>query len=297
MLLSMTGYGEAHYQTANLAIAIEVRAVNNRYLKVTVRAPEPYNLLEPEFERVVRRTVRRGTLQVNVRCERQQTPNDFRINTVALRSYMDQLRAVGQEWGLAGSSDAAVLGYLLALPGVVPEPGNTTFDSNEEWPLIERVLEDAIARLQAMRQEEGRAMAQEFLLYRDQVASELAQIRDRSPGVVVNYRDRLHERVRKLLAELDIEIDRSELIKEISVFAERSDIAEEVMRLGSHLGQFQEIINESDSAGRKLEFLTQEMFREANTIGSKASDVEISRHVVEIKGALERIRELVQNVE
>jgi uncharacterized protein (TIGR00255 family) len=114
---------------------------------------------------------------------------------------------------------------------------------------------------------------------------------------VAAYRDRLHDRVRKLLGELDVEIDRSELIKEVSIFAERSDIAEEVVRLGSHLDQFLEIMNEPESPGRKLEFLTQEMFREANTIGSKASDVEISRRVVEIKGTLEKIRELVQNVE
>ena len=117
------------------------------------------------------------------------------------------------------------------------------------------------------------------------------------PGVANAYRDRLLERVRSLVAELDVQIDRSDLIKEVAIFAERSDIAEEVVRLASHLDQFQEIMNEPESAGRKLEFLTQEMFREANTIGSKASDVAISREVVEIKGLLERIRELVQNVE
>ena len=113
----------------------------------------------------------------------------------------------------------------------------------------------------------------------------------------VLYRDRLLERVRGLLAELDVKIDRTDLIKEVSVFAERSDMAEEVVRLASHLDQFQEMFKEPESAGRKLEFLTQEMFRETNTIGSKASDVEISRHVVEIKGTLEKIRELVQNIE
>ena len=120
---------------------------------------------------------------------------------------------------------------------------------------------------------------------------------ERQPVVAVAYRDRLLERVRGLLSELDVQIDRSDLIKEVSIFAERSDVAEEVVRLASHLEQFQDVINEPESAGRKLEFLTQEMFRETNTIGSKASDVDISRHVVEIKGTLEKIRELVQNVE
>ena len=115
--------------------------------------------------------------------------------------------------------------------------------------------------------------------------------------MAVAYRDRMLERVRVLLGELDVEMDRKDLIKEVAIFAERADITEEVVRLASHLDQFVEIVNEPESAGRKLEFLTQEMFRETNTIGSKASDVDISRHVVEIKGALEKIRELVQNVE
>ena len=186
---------------------------------------------------------------------------------------------------------------MLNLPGVVPEPGNTSFNADQEWPILERVLEEALARLQAMRQEEGRAMTQEFLAYRDQIAAELNKIRKRAPDVVTLYRDRLLERVRSLLTELDVKLDRSDLIKEVSVFAERSDVSEEVVRLASHLDQFNDFLNEPESPGRKMEFLTQEMFREANTIGSKASDVEISRHVVEIKGTLEKIRELVQNIE
>jgi uncharacterized protein (TIGR00255 family) len=148
-----------------------------------------------------------------------------------------------------------------------------------------------------MRQEEGQAMAQELLQLRDHIAGQLDLIRRRVPLVAVLYRDRLLERVRTILAECDVQIQQSDLIKEVSIFAERSDVAEEVVRLASHLDQFQVFLKEQESAGRKLEFLTQEMFREANTIGSKASDVEISRHVVEIKAALEKIRELIQNVE
>src|SRR5262249_32034411 len=292
----MTGYGEARYQSENLNLAIELRALNNRYLKVTLRAAEPYNLLEPEFEKIVRRTVRRGTVQVHLHCTRQHAPQDFQINAVALRSYVSQLRPLCEELGLRNQGEV-LLAQALALPGVVAEPGNIAFEMEEEWPLLERVLEEAVGRLQAMRQEEGRAMAQELLQHRDHIAAHLARIRERAPTVAVAYRDRLLERVRSLLTELDVKIDRSDLIKEVSIFAERSDIAEEVVRLGSHLDQFQEIMNEPESTGRKLEFLTQEMFREANTIGSKAGEVEISRQVVEIKGTLEKIRELVQNIE
>jgi uncharacterized protein (TIGR00255 family) len=296
VLSSMTGYGEANFDGDGLSVAVELRAVNNRYLKVSVRAGEPYNLLEPEFEKVIRKVIRRGTVQVHLRCQRRLSPQDFQVNAVALRGYLAQLQPIAKELGLPDNGQT-LLGPVLTLPGVVPEASSASFNLEAEWPVVERVLGQALAKLQAMRDEEGRAMARELLTLRDQIDAELAHVRARAPQVSVAFRDRLLERVRGLLAELDVQIDRTDLIKEVSVFAERSDIAEEVVRLASHLEQFQVVVNEPESAGRKLEFLTQEMFREANTIGSKASDVDISRHVVEIKAALERIRELVQNVE
>jgi uncharacterized protein (TIGR00255 family) len=296
VLCSMTGYGEATFQGDGLHLAIELRSVNNRYLKVSLRAAEPYNLLEAEFEKVIRRTVRRGTVQVHMRLQRDYAATDFQVNAAALRSYTEQVRKLAAEIGLPDAGQC-LLSQVLALPGVVPEPASAAFRLEDDWPQMERVLEQAVGRLQAMRLEEGRSMAQEMLQHRDHIAGELEEVRRRIPEVAAAFRDRLLERIRNLLTELDVQIDRSDLIKEVAIFAERSDIAEEVVRLASHLGQFQEILSEPESAGRKLEFLTQEMFREANTIGSKASDVEISRRVVEIKGTLEKIRELVQNVE
>jgi uncharacterized protein (TIGR00255 family) len=290
----MTGYGEARWQSEQLSLSIELRALNNRYLKVSVRAPDPYHLLEAEFEKVIRRQVKRGTIQLQLRCERQAVAQDFRINAVALASYAQQICdiAAQHEW----SSDA-ILSQVLTLPGVVPEAGSLAFKLHDDWSLIEKVLLEALGQLNAMRQEEGRAMGQELLGFRGVIAAHLDVIRGRAPQVATAFRDRLLERVRSLLKGVDVEIDRDDLIREVSIFAERSDIAEEVVRLATHLDHFQEIMKEEESPGRKLEFLTQEMFREANTIGSKASDVEISREVVEIKGALEKIRELIQNVE
>jgi uncharacterized protein (TIGR00255 family) len=293
----MTGYGEAHYQGEPASVSVELRALNNRYLKVSVRAPEPYNLLEPDLEKIVRRQIRRGSIQLTIRCLRQHQVQDFQINTSALRSYLGQLRMLRDELKIRDGGDEVLLAHALSLPGVAAEPGMASFNSDTEWPVFERVLEEALSRLQAMRQEEGKAMAQEFLQHHSLIASELEKIKTRIPSVVEIYRDRLQERVQALLAELDIAIDRSDLIKEVSIFAERSDVTEEVVRLASHLEQFKRSLDDAESPGRKLEFLTQEMFREANTIGSKASDVVISRHVVEIKGILEKIRELVQNVE
>ena len=290
----MTGYGEASHSSDRLQIAAELRAVNNRYLKVALRANEPYCHLEPEVEKVVRRTVKRGTVTVHLRCQRPAAEADFVINPVALRSYLAQAQAVARELGLTGGE---VLGQVLALPGVVPVPQGAGLQMEEEWPLVEGVLEQALGRLQQMRQEEGRAMAVQLLSLRDHIAGQLTLIRARAPTVGDLFRGRLLERVRLVLGELDVQIDRKDLIKEVAVFSERADISEEITRLDSHLAQFHEVVAEPESAGRKLDFITQEMFRETNTIGSKASDVDISRHVVEIKGTLEKIRELVQNVE
>src|SRR5688572_30735072 len=163
----MTGYGEASYSSDALQLAVELRAVNNRYLKVTLRTGEPYNLLEPEVEKVVRRAVKRGTIQVHLRCHRQFAAQDFQINAVALRSYLGQLRSISGELGV--EEGPALLAQVLALPGVVPEPAAVALNFDEEWPVLERVLEEALGRLQQMRLEEGRAMALELLQLRDHI--------------------------------------------------------------------------------------------------------------------------------
>src|SRR5262249_49233884 len=189
VLLSMTGYGEAHYQSDEINVSLELRALNNRYLKVSLRAIEPYHLLEPEFEKVIRRSVRRGTIQVHLRCERRLSPQDFRINALALRSYVQQLRGLTEELGLGGRTEV-LLGQALALPGVVPEPGNATFNLEQDWPLLETVLGQALDRLQAMRQDEGRAMAQELLQLRDFIGGQLDAIPAPSPQVGTAFPDR-----------------------------------------------------------------------------------------------------------
>jgi uncharacterized protein (TIGR00255 family) len=294
----MTGFGEAQWQGETLNLSVEVRTVNNRYLKVSVRGSEPYPMLEPELEKLVRKYVRRGTVTIQIRCDRQGRGSDFVLNSVALRSYLEQVRDVCEQIGMQVPASAYV-GGVLALPGVAPEPGATLGrPSDEELSIVERTLEAALAKLQSMRQQEGRAMADELLALRKTVAGRLTQVRERSPAVVDNYRQRLRERVAQAISQHDIVIRPEDLIREVAVFAERTDVAEEITRLASHLEQFETIVvNENDGPGRKLEFLVQEMGREANTIGSKAGDVGVSQHVVEIKAALEKVRELVQNVE
>jgi uncharacterized protein (TIGR00255 family) len=296
VLLSMTGYGEARSQSDQLSLSIELRALNNRYLKVSLRAPDPYHLLEAEVEKTIRKTVKRGTIQVHLRCDHQAAAEDFRINPVALASYVQQIRDVSKQLGMTDQGQM-LMSQVLMLPGVVPESGSRTYQLHDHWPIIEKALQEALNQLQGMRKDEGNAMRLELMSHRDTIGKHLELIRTMIPQVVTSFRDRLFDRVKTILSEHDVKIDRNDLIREVSIFAERSDIAEEVVRLATHLGHFREIMKEDESPGRKLEFLTQEMSREANTIGSKASDVEISRQVVEIKGALEKIRELIQNVE
>lgn len=299
----MTGYGEAHRQEGALTVAVEVRTINSRYFKLSVRCGEGYSALEQEIEGIVRQHIRRGTVQVSLRVDGPQS-DSFRLNGGVLAGYRKQLDHLRAQWSTTPGAKVEApemhnvpLSALLLLPGVVVERPASATDVATEWPLVRTTLEAALANLHQMRVDEGRAMAADLSANCATVAAELLQIEGRAGLVVDGYRARLVERLNKVLAEFQVTLDPAELIKEVSVYAERSDISEEIVRLRSHLDQFDELMKQEESAGRKLEFLTQEMFRETNTIGSKASDVQIARHVIEIKAAIERIREMIQNVE
>jgi uncharacterized protein (TIGR00255 family) len=290
LLLSMTGFGEARQQDASGTVAVEVRTVNNRHLKVSTKINDPFGPLEPELEQLVRDRVRRGTVQLNVRVERPRRAEDYRLNTVALSSYRDQLRQVA-------GGEAVDLGALLALPGVVEEQRAAAPNIADEAPAIIRVVAQALDGLEAARTREGAVMAAELLSLGQTVRGGVDRAADRGPLLVQAYQKRLTERIQALVLQHGVTIDPKDLIREVAILADRGDVSEEVVRLRAHLDQYDEIITDDESGGRKLEFVVQEMGREINTIGSKSNDVEVSRHVVEIKGALEKIRELVQNVE
>ncbi len=292
----MTGFGEARTQTDAVGVAVEVRAVNNRHLKLTVRGSDPYPLYESEVEKVVRRHVRRGTLHVHVRVERQGQSGAPVLNTATLADYLRQIRLACDEAGTPEFAAPLVSG-ALALPGVAPETRNGGAPPDDEWPVVEKTLDAALVKLNAMRRDEGKAMAAELLGYHRVIAEQLEAIRGLLPGVVSDYRQRTLDRVRQAVADAGVVLSAENVIREVALFADRTDVSEEVTRLTSHLEQFAELIRKGEEAGRKLEFVIQEMGRETNTIGSKAGDVAISRHVFEIKATLEKLRELVLNVE
>lgn len=293
----MTGFGSARGAGPGFAVAVEVRAVNNRHLKVSVRGSDPYPLFETEFEKAVRRHVRRGSVQVHIRVDREARAADLALNVATLRAYKRQVIEACD--GLDSAAVNAVLSGLLGLPGVAPEGGSMGGLPEDEWPVVERVLDEAVRALDAARKGEGRAMAGELLSLHAAMTDALAGVREHLPAVVANYRGRILERVRQAVADAGVAVDADQLIREVAIFADRTDVSEEVTRFAAHLDQFAELVKggAADGAGRRLEFVVQELGREANTLGSKAGDVAVSRRVVDLKANLERVRELIQNVE
>lgn len=295
MLLSMTGFGDARWQGPDLTISVELRSVNNRFLKINVKATEAYQALETEIERTLREILKRGTVNVQLQVYRQPRPDDYQINLVALEAYQKQLQQYAKKNSLPSDLN---LGSLLTIPGVVDDVySRHSHDTAEDWALAGPVVQSALKQLQIMRADEGHKMAKELRSLVNLIKQRLAEIQTRAPEVASDFRKRLHEKLQNILNDHSIVLDPGTLIKEVAIFADRADIHEEIVRLGSHLEQFHAFFEEKESAGRKLDFLVQEMNREVNTIGSKGNDLVITRHVVEMKGAIEKIRELIQNVE
>lgn len=290
----MTGFGDARLQAERLSVSVEVRTVNNRYLKITTKCSDVYAPLEGEVEKIVRETIARGTVSVNIRVDRQATDEDFRLNSSALGAYWMQLQEASRRFQVAAPAD---LSSLLALPGVVADDASRKADIDSDWKLIRQTLAAALQKLQTFRVDEGKSMERELVANVGIIAERLLSVVSLAPQVVNEYRTKLLERVRGLIKESEASVNESDLIREVSIYADRADINEEITRLRCHLDQFQAFIKEQVSAGRKLDFLTQEMFREVNTIGSKANNVPIAHCVVEMKGAVEKIREILQNVE
>jgi uncharacterized protein (TIGR00255 family) len=290
----MTGHGEAHRHENGLSIAAEIRTVNNRYFKLNLRLTEGYAPLEAHVESLVRQQIRRGTVYVNVQIDREVRPDDYRLNETVLTGYLTQLESA---IGKAIPRDAAQLGPLLSLPGVVHEPHAQFEEIESQWPKIESAVSSALAHLAQMRIDEGRRMADDLSLNARAIAAELKKVEARAPQVIEAFRGRLSERLAKLLAEVGVQSTPGDVVREVALFAERTDISEEIVRLKSHLQELDAVMAAAESQGRKLDFLIQELFRETNTIGSKANDAEIARHVIEIKTAIERMREMIQNVE
>lgn len=288
MLRSMTGYGAAERENDQVRIAVEVRTINNKFFKVTQRLPEGLGAAEVAIERLLRDTISRGTVNVGVTVEPRGPAARVPINTDVLAAYKRDLAQVTDSL----SDDA-----LLALPGVLGSEEVLLTGIENLQREIEAAVAEALDNLNRMRDAEGEATARDMAAALAEIEQRIAAVRQRAPAVVDDYRARLQQRIQAMLEGIEITVDDQSLIREVAFFAERSDVNEELTRLASHADQFRELLADSGPAGRKLEFLTQEMYREVNTIGSKANDPEISREVVEIKVAVDRLREHTRNIE
>jgi uncharacterized protein (TIGR00255 family) len=285
----MTGFGEGVQHSERGTVSVELRSVNNRYLKINSKLPESHAKFEADIERSIRENVSRGTVSLTLRVHYTAGVQSHRINTPLLESYLSQLRPIVTD-------PSPLLGSLLLLPGVV-EDSIDSDDSELDGPAILEALSRALSHFDGMREREGAAMREELIGHCDAIDRLVESVADRAPLATTAFRDRLVERVNDLLKQQGVTVTPGDLIREVSIYAERSDVAEELARLRSHVGQFRSTMNKSEACGRKLDFLSQEMFRECNTLGSKSGDPLISEAALELKSIVERIREMIANVE
>lgn len=297
LLLSMTGFGEARRERDGFSVRVEIRAVNARYLKIGIRSNNGLTVgVENEVENLVRQVIRRGTVNVSVYLDHEPDAGDYRINQQVLLGYLQQVSQLAVDHGLA--PPGGLEGFLL-LPGVVSDLSDPAANSERIRPDVLAAVQEALDKLQQMRATEGKAMADDLRGNCQRLLELVSQVETRAPLVVEDYRQRLQERMVQLLGDAAAALRPEDILKEVSFFAERSDISEELVRLRSHVQQFQGFLDKDreEAPGRRLDFLSQEMLREINTMGAKANDVTISHCVVEMKAIVERIREMVQNIE
>lgn len=297
MIRSMTGFGDAAAATDGVSYAIELRSLNNKFFKLACRMPEELSGLEAQLEAHLRKRVARGSFGLNLRTKIDDDRAASAINEEALMAYLGHLEVVREK--VHDQSMHIDLTQLLALPGVMQPAVDTHNAIASARPVTLGLLDEALAKLLAMRETEGKALAEDLSGLLQTILSKVEAIAERSPVVVDEYHDKLRARVDELMAKAQLQLNEADLIREVAVFADRADIAEELTRLRGHVDQFQEVLASTDDApaGRTLDFLAQEMLREANTIGSKCNDAQISRGVVELKSTIDRIKEQVQNVE
>lgn len=296
MLVSMTGHGQATRPFESGTVTVELRAVNNRFLKISSRLDRLADIIEPEIESVVRQQVRRGSLNVSIDIESLSQTSASSIDTQVLGDYLAKaFQACEQSgWKLP-------IGDFLSLPGVVVATDKNVragrdVDERRLHDLRE-CLQAAVSDLQSMRIKDGQAMAVQFGQILDEFDRQMAVIKEGAARQLAEYGNRLEAKVRKSLEMLGVKVEMVDIVREVSIFADRTDISEEILRFDSHVQQMRALIHSEESPGRKMEFLIQELHREVNTIGSKSYDVTIAGTVVEIKTGIEQLRELVQNVE
>lgn len=296
MIKSMTGFGRAEASDGKRNIVCEIKTVNHRYCDISVRMPRRYSFAEEKVKQAIKETVNRGKVDVSIMVE-NITENDvnIRLNPMVAKQYVDSLRELNQVVPVDGDSTIS-LEYLASLPDVL----KVVPDVEDEKEMIEAILvpvRDAVKKLDDMRIIEGEKLAEDLLSRGNEIKKYVSQIEAIAPEVPKAYAEKLRNRIRELV-DGSVEIPEDRIVLEAAIFADKCSIAEELTRLNSHMNQMETIIGEEGQPdGKRLDFLVQEMNREANTIGSKANDIGVTEIMLKIKAEVEKIREQVQNVE
>lgn len=290
-MLSMTGYGRGNASGDDLSITMELSSVNRKGLEVNASLPREWQGMERTLCDEVRKAVSRGKVSIALRLETLGEQRGLSWDEAAVKSSIERLSTLAGEVNATFTPDADA---LLRLIGLLDTSGKLP-DWEAILPVVQKALSLAIGQFVEMRKKEGGALAEDMQARLSLLKSWAGEIRSLSENTVPRYRELLLERLQKAGLELDIQDER--VLKEISIFADKCDIAEELTRLESHFGQFEETLSITEPVGRKLDFLCQELFREINTVGSKANNIDVTRLVIEMKNELERIREQVQNIE
>jgi uncharacterized protein (TIGR00255 family) len=292
MIRSMTGYGRVEKVLEDRNITVEAKSVNHRFLEIFLRTPSALFPLETEYKKKISERFKRGRIEVSIRFEGEGADvSKVNLNLKIARDYFDVLNRLKKEFNLESPIS---LKTLTGFRDIFTPPAEVQLNP-EFLDQVEKTFLESLAMLNNMRQEEGIAMFKDMDMRLKTITGILETIKLRAPQVVTEYQKRLAERIKELTA--GYALDDARLTQEVAIMAERIDITEEIVRMRSHICQFEELLLSEGTEGKKIDFLLQEMNREVNTIGSKSSDVEITRQVIEVKSELGKLREQAQNIE
>jgi uncharacterized protein (TIGR00255 family) len=292
MLKSMTAYGSAESLKDSLEFIVEIRSGNYRYREIVLRLPQSLQPFEEKVRSIVFSTVKRGRIEVSVQIKDNGNRGlKLELNRPLVKAYIQVFKELNEELECKQRIDPS---FFCQLKDIIITKQDS-IDIENVWPDLEDVINKAVRSMESMRINEGKALEKDFLERLNRITRYIDEIRTRTTVIVESYRDKLRQRINKLIKHIEINEDR--LIQEVALIADRSDITEELIRVESHLEQFRNFINQDDVIGRRLDFLLQEINREVNTMGSKAADSLVSQLAVEIKAELEKLREQIQNVE
>lgn len=292
MLRSMTGFGRERAAFEEREILVEIRSVNHRFYEFTARTPRAYGYLDEKLKSLLGGKITRGKVEVSVYIYNKEGVNaDITVNKEIAHGYLDALRAAAPELEV---EDDLKLSDIMRLPDLFTVV-KTQENEEQVWEQVKQTAERALEKFVEMREEEGVKMHDDIASRLGFIEQMVKSVEERSPKVNDLYREKLYAKLTELLK--DRNIDDSRVLTEAAIFSEKTAVDEETVRLHSHIAQFRTLINSSEPVGRKLDFLVQEMNREVNTTGSKCSDLEITKTVVDLKSEIEKIREQIQNVE